>query len=74
MKGLGLTLRRQVEALVGVQGMALEEDPSSEQVEAGGGLREVGVGGRVGRWEWGVYREVGMRGAAESSWWQGGSR
>lgn len=23
---------------------------------------------------WGVYREVGMRGAAESSWWQGGSR
>lgn len=49
MKGLGLTLgRRQVEALVGVQGPASEEDPSSEQVGAGGGLREVGVGGESG--------------------------
>lgn len=42
--------------------------PSSGQVEAGEGLREVGVRER------GVCKEVGMRRAAESSWWQGGSR
>lgn len=45
-----------------------QEGPSSEQVEAEEGLREVGVR------EGGVCKEVGMRGAAESSRWQGGSR
>lgn len=49
-------------------GRFFPEGPSSEQVEAGEGLREVGVREGV------VCKEVGMRGAAESSWWQGGSR
>lgn len=44
------------------------EGSSSEQVEAGGGLRETGVR------EGGVCKGMGMRGASESSWWQGGSR
>lgn len=44
------------------------EGSSSEQVEAGGGLREAGVR------EGGVCKGTGMRGASESSWWQGGSR
>ena len=44
------------------------EGPRQEQVEAGEGLREMGVQ------EGGVCKEMGVRGTTESSRWQGGSR